>query len=235
MKPFCSVFAQRLITGIIGSILLGALYFYAPPLYFSLLIVAVGLWITVQELPPLVSPENPSFLLLAQKPLYWGFTAYYVGIQLYLLIRLNHDPATQPLVLLTLLLCFAHDGAAYGTGKLFGRFLLAPKTSPHKTWEGCLGGFLAVWFILFYLSKETTSLLLIFLIAICISVAATMGDLFESYLKRRAHVKDSGTLLPGQGGLLDRIDSILFVIPLIYFAQNFLLSILNLNCFNSVL
>jgi len=124
-------------------------------------------------------------------------------------------PETFPTwLLLALIPTWAGDIAAYGVGSLFGQRKLAPRISPGKTWEGTLAGLAAagaaVLAIATYAGIPTTSAAVA---AVALGPAALGGDLFESYLKRRAGAKDSGTILPGHGGILDRIDSLIVVAP----------------------
>ncbi|MBX9602382.1 MAG: phosphatidate cytidylyltransferase [Bryobacteraceae bacterium] len=111
------------------------------------------------------------------------------------------------------------DTAAMYAGKALGRNKLAPHVSPGKTWEGSLGsiaGSLA-FAALYARFLEPAPLWQVLLIAAAGNVAGQIGDLCESALKRGAHLKDSSTLLPGHGGWLDRVDSSLFSVPLVYF------------------
>jgi phosphatidate cytidylyltransferase len=119
-------------------------------------------------------------------------------------------------------LCVIADTAAYFTGRAFGRRKLAPNISPGKTWEGAFGGavsciFYAIILTMFHpgLGARVTGVIwLPYAIAASLLCAlSVLGDLFESALKRRAGVKDSGKLLPGHGGILDRIDSATAVLP----------------------
>lgn len=137
--------------------------------------------------------------------------------------------------LLTFLLCvvWAGDIAALYIGRAYGRRALAPHLSPNKTWEGTIASLigsvlvtLVLGFIASLLARRGSSILAypgsifrwIFL-AILLNVAAQIGDLIESALKRGAGVKDSGTLLPGHGGVLDRIDALLLAAPVLWYAQ----------------
>lgn len=120
-------------------------------------------------------------------------------------------------VILLLLIIWLADTAAYFAGRRFGQHLLAPTISPKKTWEGVFGALFAVFLAIVLDSwfmdlnpKLSFYLLLIGLITVIISI---VGDLFESLLKRQADTKDSGQLLPGHGGLLDRIDSLIAAAP----------------------
>ena len=116
------------------------------------------------------------------------------------------------------------DTAAYAVGKAVGRHKLCPKISPGKTVEGAIGGLLAAVALTAGLGHWLGLPLAHGLIlGASIGVAGQAGDLFESLLKRRAGVKDSGSLLPGHGGVLDRFDSLLFAAPLAYFYLSFAL------------
>ncbi|MCC7052336.1 MAG: phosphatidate cytidylyltransferase [Gemmatimonadaceae bacterium] len=155
------------------------------------------------------------------------FTVLYTGGMLSFAYELRyHNYAIgrtgQSLVLLfPVLLTWASDVGAYFTGRTLGRTKLMPSVSPAKTVEGALGGIaLAVivgWFFVRRLMVPYGQLGLspaaIVGFGVAIAVAAQLGDLFESLLKREAAVKDSSSLLPGHGGVLDRVDSLLFVLP----------------------
>jgi phosphatidate cytidylyltransferase len=131
------------------------------------------------------------------------------------LVRLHGWPQIGPqLLTFLLLLVVAADVGAYFAGRSFGRHKLAPRVSPGKTWEGVAGGVLAatvlavaggVWFSL--------RLLPFTLLCMFVVLASVIGDLTESLFKRHAGVKDSGSLLPGHGGILDRVDSVTAAAP----------------------
>lgn len=123
---------------------------------------------------------------------------------------------------LPLLAAIATDVGAYFAGKLFGRRKLAPSISPGKTLEGSIGGILlsfAVLVLWALLANEKFPFgwVELLTVSLLLSVATQLGDLTESMLKRYCGVKDSGSFLPGHGGLLDRIDSLLFTVPLTYY------------------
>ncbi len=122
-------------------------------------------------------------------------------------------------LMFALLLSWAGDTAALYVGKTLGRHALAPRVSPAKTWEGAIGsvagGVLAGWIYAHYLLPHA-SLWMVLMLAAAGNIAGQLGDLCESALKRGAGVKDSGTTLPGHGGWLDRIDSSLFSVPVVY-------------------
>ncbi len=162
---------------------------------------------------------HPSWMQMAA-----GFTAFiYISTPFGMmngLFWLHNANISFPWVLLALfVLVWTNDVFAYLIGSAFGKHKLYPKLSPKKTWEGSLGGFIftlaAAWLFSFY----ATNLALrqwLWLGAI-ISVTANLGDLAESLLKRNAGRKDSGKILPGHGGVLDRFDAVLFATPFVFF------------------
>jgi len=134
------------------------------------------------------------------------------------LLYLRSLDSHQLLILLLLALVAAADIGAYFSGRRFGRHKLAPAVSPGKTWEGVAGGMLATCLVLWAFLPALGELslkrmLLATLAALVLALSSVVGDLFESMLKRQRHLKDSGTLLPGHGGVLDRIDGITAAIP----------------------
>ncbi|SFK33610.1 phosphatidate cytidylyltransferase [Methylophaga sulfidovorans] len=113
------------------------------------------------------------------------------------------------------------DTGGYFAGKRYGKHALAPAVSPNKTWEGVAGGVVlaSVWAIGFYLVKTPTTITLFewLLLSVVTVAVSIIGDLFESLYKRAFSVKDSGSLLPGHGGILDRIDSLIAAVPVFTF------------------
>ncbi len=127
-------------------------------------------------------------------------------------------------LLVVLLGVWGFDGAAFFSGRYFGRHKLAPEISPSKTWEGVIGGLALSIIASLVLTVVPLHVPWYFaiLLGVLIGMAATLGDLAESLIKRQTHVKDSGQIMPGHGGMLDRIDSILFAVIVVYvFAQFF--------------
>lgn len=116
------------------------------------------------------------------------------------------------------IILWASDSGAYAVGSLIGKHKLFERISPNKTWEGSVGGgllaFAATYFISFYVKEVSLSDWLV--ISLIIVVMGTYGDLFKSLLKRSANVKDSGNLLPGHGGFLDRFDSLIGSAPMVF-------------------
>lgn len=150
--------------------------------------------------------------------LYLGWTlGHYVALR-----QLDHG---RELVILAVFTTFACDTSAFFVGRAWGRHHMAPAISPHKTWEGAIGGFVgavaAALALRSLLSLGDWSLPLNYVEAIgvgcLIGVVAQLGDLLESLLKRRAGVKDSGNMIPGHGGVLDRIDSLVFTGVIVYY------------------
>ena len=142
----------------------------------------------------------------------------FVALPFSYIVRLNEiDQVGRQLVLFTLVLIWAGDMLAYFVGKGLGRLPLAPALSPKKTWEGAVGNVIASLLVgvLFarWMQMEVTILLVIAGVA---NIAGQAGDLIESAYKRGAAVKDSGALLPGHGGMLDRIDSLILSAPVVW-------------------
>ena len=126
----------------------------------------------------------------------------------------SKTPSTWPLLLIAAIPIWCGDTAAIFVGKAFGKHKLAPSISPNKTWEGsignlvaCVGAALSLGVIFHY------PMLLMVLLGLNCGILGQAGDLFESWLKRKADVKDSGNILPGHGGLLDRLDSLMATAP----------------------
>ncbi len=143
----------------------------------------------------------------------------YLGLLLSTFVLVRDVHLGREWFFLGLLATFAVDTGAYATGKAIGRHKMAPKISPGKTWEGAAGGYVAGLVATLLLNRlfdtgvpASTMLHL----AVALPPAAMLGDLFESWMKRRMGVKDASGLLPGHGGFLDRLDSLLFVFPVVY-------------------
>lgn len=162
-------------------------------------------------------PDSPGDTLVD-----WGYTAagaIYTGWTLSLFLRLRAGDDGLEWVLLAVLATFATDTGAFLVGRAIGRTRMAPRISPGKTWEGAVGGWVAAVGatvgLAALLDLPITQAEAIALGAL-VGVVAQVGDLVESMLKRAADVKDSGTLIPGHGGVLDRLDSVVFAIVVVY-------------------
>lgn len=151
----------------------------------------------------------------------------YVGWMLSYYVAMRGLDQGREWVLLALLTTFACDTAAFFTGRAWGKRPLAPAISPKKTWEGAIGGFAAAAAaaLILYTLLDITHLNYTHAIILgcLIGIFAQTGDIFESSLKRRSGVKDSGSLIPGHGGILDRLDSVIFSGLIVYYYAIFLL------------
>lgn len=182
--------------------------------------LALGWWV-IALLMVLSYPTSASFWrrsralrlvfgLLTIVPFFWGMLA---------LRQFHYD--TERFVgawwlLYVMLLVWGADSGAYLFGKLFGKHKLAPKVSPGKTWEGFVGGLvtsaLIAWLFSLF-SPLSVALSTLLICSVVATLASSLGDLTESMFKREAQIKDSGNLIPGHGGLLDRIDSLTAAVP----------------------
>ena len=133
-----------------------------------------------------------------------------LGAALYLSLYVSRE-----FLLMAVMTVMCTDIGAYFVGRRFGGKKLAPSISPNKTQSGALGGLLAALVVgLIFSSQFEANAAFFPLIALVLSAAGQAGDLFESWIKRQAKVKDSGVLLPGHGGVLDRLDGYIFALPL---------------------
>ena len=150
---------------------------------------------------------------------YINTTFYLSSAFVFIILIANYYEEFNPNILLgAFILVWVNDSFAYFVGKNFGKQKLFPSISPKKTVEGFLGGLFFACISSYFIAKYTDTLGSTewLIIAIIISVFGTIGDLIESKYKRQAEVKDSGVIMPGHGGLLDRLDSIIFAAPFIY-------------------
>jgi phosphatidate cytidylyltransferase len=148
------------------------------------------------------------------------FGIIYIPFSLSLLILIYNFENGHLYVIWFLIVVFANDTGAYYAGSNFGKRHLAPNISPKKTYMGAFGGVISsvfVGFVFYYLFFHNLEKALMAIpCSVLISVAGQVGDLFASALKRAAGIKDSGRILPGHGGMLDRIDGLIFSIPVLY-------------------
>ena len=197
----------------------------SPQVRISLLEIGFGGALLI-SFPWLFSRKNLDGALVD-----WALTlafSIYLGLPMSFLLLLRGYQVGWPLsrgawwALAALIGVWSFDSAAFFAGRFFGRHKLAPRISPGKTWEGVLGGLIVSIIVSLLITVGPLGLpwyLGVFL-GILIGVAAVLGDLAESLMKRQTHVKDSGQIMPGHGGILDRIDSLLFVLIVVYlFAQ----------------
>lgn len=149
-----------------------------------------------------------------------AFGVLYISLTLGHLVLIRALPSGEYLIFFVVLVTWAGDAGAYYAGVFLGRHQLAPNISPDKTTEGLMGGLVSavvvalvaqMWFLPSFTSSESLT------IGIILTSVGVLGDLSESALKRGAGVKDSGFLIPGHGGMLDRLDSLLFTAPTFYY------------------
>ena len=156
--------------------------------------------------------------ILAKK--YFRFIFYITSSFVFIYLIANFKGFYDPSIILgCFILIWVNDSFAYVVGKKFGKQKLFYSISPHKTVEGFLGGLLFCCISASIVSRyidDTLSTSNWLIIAIIVSVFGTLGDLIESKLKRESNVKDSGKIMPGHGGILDRLDSVIFASPYIY-------------------
>jgi phosphatidate cytidylyltransferase len=192
--------------------------------------MAVPATLIVSFLLPLIIalrwPVDPKQYLAAVSSTVFGIM--YVGFMLSMLVPLRFSVQIgaiqvdgRNLTILLFLVIWAGDIFAYFVGKWIGRTRLVPRISPGKTVEGSIGGFLGSLLVAWVFARffwQTDSLKKVILWAGWIAVSGQVGDLVESAIKRAGDIKDSGTLLPGHGGLLDRIDSLILAVPALWIA-----------------
>jgi len=145
--------------------------------------------------------------------------AVYIGFSISYFVRLRAMEQGLWWVALALLGTWICDSGAYFVGCALGKTGFSSQISPKKTWEGAVGGFIAGVVATVLLGRFLLGLPLGWglVLGVLLVVAATFGDLAESVIKRQVGVKDSGSLIPGHGGMLDRVDSLLFVVPVVYY------------------
>lgn len=209
MTSFSPATLTRIVTGLVLATVLFVIYWLLPAVVLSVVIILVGCMILYSEWPALARPC--SWLL-------WPVSLVYVVLPLACALALNHS-IYRPLLLWAVFVVALFDSASFFIGKQYGTTPIAPRISPGKTWQGFIAGLCAVVLLCAIASSRSHQIALGALWGIVIATVALLGDLFESSLKRAARLKDSGSLLPGHGGLLDRCDGLLPVIVLVYCAK----------------
>lgn len=194
----CEIFGikEKRLYGIAGFIWL-ILAWYSQPIFLVLVVIMILVATMVQ------SQRFESKVL---------YPFFYPTISMALMFTLYAYFGMVALVWLVFIVASCDIGA-YVVGKAIGKKQFSP-TSPKKTWEGVLGGIIIATFVGTMVGMNIFSFWFSFTISFAVSVSAIWGDLFESYLKREANIKDSGSILPGHGGVLDRLDGYLFAAPM---------------------
>ena len=216
LRPTLSI-ARVAYVALLALLLLGVRYLAADPEVRHLILIAALVWWLVALGWIIFAPRSVA-----------SWSAGLAGVLALVpawvaLVWLRYLPNGQYWVLFTLLLVWGADIGAYFAGHRFGRTRLAPDVSPGKTWEGVVGGF-ALSAIVAVAGSAWFALPLYAFVPLCLAAVgfSIVGDLTESLLKRFAGVKDSGTLFPGHGGVMDRIDSVTGAAPVLFFGLTML-------------
>jgi phosphatidate cytidylyltransferase len=183
-------------------------------------ILAAGSLLAVAWLTITLHPSREKFRLLRSPRFATLLGLFYVPVPLFLLVWVCVQNGGPRQVLFALIVIWIGDTTAYFVGRSLGRRKLAPHVSPNKTWEGTVASFvvaLLVGFVSAGFSWDDVGYMELTLLAAALNVAGQLGDLAESALKRSAGVKDSSHLIPGHGGVLDRIDALLFASPVLWY------------------
>jgi len=206
---------KRILTSILLIALLIGMFFYSYIMIISLIVIAIISWIEFYALISKILKKNilkDKFFRLFYKVL----SLIYLSGLVYLIFAIESEYSNLKIYLLySVLVAILSDIGGLVCGKTFKGKKLT-KISPNKTISGSIGSFIFTTLLIpfFYKVQIDQSLVNLFLITIIISLTSQLGDLFISLLKRKAKVKDTSDLLPGHGGVLDRIDGIIFAIPL---------------------
>jgi phosphatidate cytidylyltransferase len=206
--------------GIVAGLLILILVFfvsqsYLPAKYLELLMLPViGMWFSFIFVKRV---EHIQSVMITMTGL------IYIMLPLSLLPFITQNRLTgfeyNPEILIgVLFIVWTYDTGAYLSGILLGKHRMAPLISPKKSWEGFFGGMVFAALVCIVFSKFTTILNITdwIILSFIVVLTGTAGDLFESLIKREAGVKDSGKIMPGHGGILDRFDSLLFIIPFVF-------------------
>ena len=206
---------KRILTSILLIALLIGMFFYSYIMIISLIIIAIISWIEFYALISKIFKKD----ILKDKFFRFSYKALsliYLSGLVYLIFTIESENSNLKIYLLySVLIAILSDIGGLVCGKIFKGKKLT-KISPNKTISGSIGSFMFSMLLIpfFYKVQIDQSLVNFFLITIIISLTSQLGDLFISLLKRKAKVKDTSDLLPGHGGVLDRIDGIIFAIPL---------------------
>jgi len=206
---------KRILTSILLIALLVGMFFYSYIMIISLIIIAIISWIEFYALISKIFKKD----ILKDKFFRFSYKALsliYLSGLVYLIFTIESENSNLKIYLLySVLIAILSDIGGLVCGKIFKGKKLT-KISPNKTISGSIGSFMFSMLLIpfFYKVQIDQSIVNLFLITIIISLTSQLGDLFISLLKRKAKVKDTSDLLPGHGGVLDRIDGIIFAIPL---------------------
>ena len=205
---------KRVLTSLLLLSLLTTMYFYSFIMIISLIIIAIIVWIEFYALlSKIIRKKNfkDKILRFLYKTLSLSYLSLLVGLAFAIE---SHYQDMKVYLFYSILVAILSDIGGLIFGKIFKGKKLT-KISPNKTVSGSIGSFIFSLLLLPFFSQELVkySFLILFMITIIISISSQLGDLFISYLKRKAKVKDTSDLLPGHGGFLDRVDGIIFALP----------------------
>ena len=206
---------KRILTSILLISLLIGMFYYSYIMIVSLIVIAIISWIEFFALISKILKKN-TLKDRFFRFIYKTISLFYLSGLVYLIFAIESEYSNLKIYLLySILIAIQSDIGGLVCGKIFKGKKLT-KISPNKTISGSIGSFIFSILLIpfFYKGEIEQSLPNILLITIIISLTSQLGDLFISYLKRKAKVKDTSDLLPGHGGVLDRIDGIIFAIPL---------------------
>ena len=206
---------KRIFTSVFLILLLATMYFYSFVMIIALVVIAMIVWIELYTLISKILPKNK----IKDNLLRFVFKAIsllYLLLLVFFIFAIESNYSNLKIYLLySVLISILSDIGGLIIGKTFKGKKLT-KISPNKTISGSIGSFIFSLFLIpfFYENLIDNSLLSLTLITILISMISQLGDLFISFLKRKAKVKDTSNILPGHGGFLDRVDGIIFAIPI---------------------
>ncbi len=206
---------KRIITSIFLIVLLALMFFYTFVMIISVIVITIISWVEFYALISKIFSKNDNNDKISRF-FYKATSLVYLFLLVYLiLLAKSKNPELNLVLIYSILVSIMTDIGGLITGKMLKGKKLT-KISPNKTVSGAMGSFVFSLFLLpifsnYFINYEFLSLLII---TLCISLISQIGDIFISFIKRKAKVKDTSNILPGHGGVLDRIDGIIFAIPL---------------------
>ena len=206
---------KRILTSVLLFSLLAGMYFYSFVMIISLIVIGLIIWIEFYVMILKIFPKRKlkhSFLRFLSKIL----SLIYLTLIIYIIFIIESSyPNLKIYILYSILVAICSDIGGLVFGKIFKGKKLT-RISPNKTISGSIGAYVFSLFLLIFFHKELFNydFLILSLITVLISTTSQLGDLFISLLKRKAKVKDTSDILPGHGGFLDRVDGIIFALPM---------------------
>lgn len=215
-------FFKKAVTGLVLIVSFWFIFFKLPIIFSSIALAIILLEMLIIEWPRFFNITSSSF---------WLLMPLYPITPMIMAIIINQHPVQRGLILFMVILVAAFDFGGYAFGSLFGKNKIAPSISPRKSWEGVLGGlifFQIALAIMLNLNNAHVSIMLRIYLSMIICFLALLGDMVESFLKRRVGIKDSGSFLPGHGGFFDRLDALMFVTPFFFLLRAYLTNLFGL-------